>query len=352
MADRTRPPYGRNFATFKGQPARNIDQMQSNGVGSAVNGHANTPATRSPVLFLIFNRTGPTLEVFQAIRSARPPRLYVASDGPRDGRPAEKSTVEELRQRVIGMVDWPCEVKTLFREKNLGCKEAVSGAITWFFDHEQQGIILEDDCLVSPTFFPFCDELLDKHADDPTVGGIAADFRPLKSNRPNNEYGRISYAMIWGWATWRRVWKQYDPTIARWNGDPKSLPRIAGKRERTQEYMKAVFDAVKEGRIDTWDYQFVHLCLDKGMDFLHPFVNMISNLGFDGDATHTTYGDDINARLPTKDVRFPLIGPVQDKFYENWLDRRVFSDRELHVRAFQRLQHWIHRRLNISTRRI
>src|SRR5690606_11873650 len=97
MADRTRPPYGRNFATFKGQPARNIDQMQSNGVGSAVNGHANTPATRSPVLFLIFNRTGPTLEVFQAIRSARPPRLYIASDGPRDGRDAEGTIVEELR---------------------------------------------------------------------------------------------------------------------------------------------------------------------------------------------------------------------------------------------------------------
>lgn len=307
---------------------------------------------RNAVLFLIFNRPDNTLEVFETIRNARPPRLYVASDGPRQHKTGEEQVVEDLRAEVLQRVDWPCEVKTLFRESNLGCKQAVSGAITWFFQNEEQGIIIEDDCKVAPTFFPFCDELLDRYKNDKSVGGIAADFRPLHSKRSPNEFGRISYPMIWGWATWRRVWDQYDPQISNWNGDPKSIDSVAVKSANTQQYMKYVFDAVKSGSMDTWDYQFVHLCLDRKMDFLHPFVNLISNLGFDENATHTTYNDDINARLPVKDVQFPLVGPVDDKFYEHWLDRRVFADRELHVRAFQRLQHWLHRRLKISARRI
>jgi hypothetical protein len=318
----------------------------------AGNGSSKSGACRNAVLFLIFNRPENTLEVFDRIRDARPPRLYVASDGPRAHKKDEKQVVEALRNEVLQRVDWPCDVRTLFRQQNLGCKNAVSGAITWFFENEEQGIIIEDDCKVAPTFFPFCDDLLERFKNDRSVGGIAADFRPLHSKRRPNEFGRISYPMIWGWATWRRVWQQYDPTIASWNGDPKSIERVAQKRPSTQQYMKNVFDAVKDGSLDTWDYQFVHLCLEKKMDFLHPFVNMISNLGFDSNATHTTYNDDINARLPVKDVQFPLVGPVEDRMYENWLDRRVFSDRELHVRAFQRLQHWIHRRLNISARRI
>jgi len=118
----------------------------------------------SPVLFLIFNRPDTTTRVFEAIRAARPERLYVAADGPRMTREGEAERCAEAR-RIATAVDWPCEVKTLFRETNLGCRAAVSGAITWFFEHEEEGIILEDDCLPDPSFFPYCTELLAHYRD-------------------------------------------------------------------------------------------------------------------------------------------------------------------------------------------
>jgi hypothetical protein len=145
------------------------------------------------VLFLVFNRPETTRQVFEAIRAARPPRLYVASDGARTDRPGEAETVAAVRSSVLDAIDWPCEVHTLLRESNLGCRDAVSGAISWFFDHEEEGIILEDDCLPSPSFFAFCETLLEEYRHDHSIAGITGDFRPVKSNRAANSYGRVGY---------------------------------------------------------------------------------------------------------------------------------------------------------------
>ncbi len=292
------------------------------------------------MLFLIFNRPETTLEVFEAIRAARPPRFYIACDGPRATKENEAELVRELRKKIIEQIDWPCEVETLFREKNLGCKLAVSGAITWFFDQEEQGIILEDDCLPSSTFFNFCDELLERHAHDPQIAGITGDFRKLNDQHGPDRYGRVGYPLIWGWASWRRTWRSYDREMKEWNGDPNSIAQLAAKPKATREYLRSVFDAVKDGKINTWDFQFNFMCLNKGMDFLHPYVNMITNIGFASGATHTSDASDPNAALPRKQVHFPLKGPLVDRSYQHWLDRKIFAQAALHTKAIKRIQRW------------
>jgi hypothetical protein len=299
-----------------------------------------SPACGNAVLFLIFNRPDTTMQVLEAIRNARPPRLYVACDGPRTHRAGEEAQVRELREKVLARVDWPCTVHTLFRDGNLGCKMAVSGAIDWFFEQEEQGIVLEDDCLPSPSFFAFCDTLLERHAQDATIAGITGDYRPLRGSRGADAYGRVGYPLIWGWASWRRVWRLYDPALNTWDGDTRSVPRLQQKGRATRNYLRTVFDAVKDGSLNTWDFQFNHMCLRREMDFLHPFVNLITNIGFTTAATHTSDPSDPNAALPRYDVQFPLKGPVEDRDYELWLDRKIFSRADLGTRALKRLKRW------------
>lgn len=295
---------------------------------------------RTAVLFLVFNRPDTTREVFNAIRAARPPRLYVASDGARADKVGEAETVAEVRSSVLEAIDWPCEVHTLLRDTNLGCREAVSGAISWFFEHEEEGIILEDDCLPSPSFFSFCETLLEDYRDDATIAGITGDFRPVKSKRGPNSYGRVGYPLIWGWASWRRVWHTYDASMSAWTGDPNDFPRLAAKPRPTRRYLRLVFDAVKSGEINTWDFQFNFLLQHARQDFLHPNVNLITNIGFATGATHTADANDPNAALPRGEVEFPLAGPVEGRAYEAWLERKVFVLESLASKARNKLYRW------------
>ncbi len=297
-------------------------------------------STGVPVLFLIFNRPDTTLRVFDAIREARPPRLYLAGDGPRGSRPGEAETVASLRQEVLQRVDWPCTVHTLWREKNLGCKLAVSGAITWFFEQEERGIVLEDDCLPSPSFFPYCAELLERYESDERIAGITGDFRPVHSRHAPDSFGRVGYPLIWGWASWRRVWRHYDVDMKGWTGDTEAIPRIAAKSKATKRFLKAVFDAVQDGEIDTWDFQFNFMCQQRDQDFLYPHVNLITNIGFSAEATHTANPDDPNAALPRGEVHFPLKGPEEGRGYEAWLDRRFFVLESFRTKAMNRLYRW------------
>jgi hypothetical protein len=295
----------------------------------------------TPVLFLVFNRLETTRRVFEAIRQAKPPRLYIAADGPRSHRPEESARVKEVRDHILNSVDWPCDVKTLFREENLGCGKAVAGGISWFFEHEDQGIILEDDCLPSPSFFPFCEVLLEQFADDRSVAGITGDFRPVDGGQAPDRYGRIRYPLIWGWASWRRVWKLYDPTMAGWKGDATSLARLAKAPHATQRYFEHEFGRTKRGELDTWDYQFTHTVLKQGLDFIHPHVNLISNLGFAGPATNTSDPEDPNAELPLGSVRFPLRPADDGSDYSAWLDAHVFAAETLPSKVIRRVSKWV-----------
>lgn len=261
-----------------------------------------------PVLFLIFNRQDTTSRVFEAIRKARPLRLYIASDGPRDNEPGEDLKVRDVRAYVMGMIDWKCEVKTLFREKNLGCKVAVSCAVDWFFENEEEGIILEDDCLPNASFFPFCAQLLEKYRDDERVMMISGDNFQGKEKGCSYSYYFSKYFHIWGWASWRRAWKHYDVNMRLWpkaraNGFLKTMYRP----ERF--FWRWGFDHTFCGRIDSWDYQWVFAgWMNKGLAIM-PAVNLVSNIGCGPDSTHTKNGDHRVHALLTYGLEFPLTGP-------------------------------------------
>ena len=168
------------------------------------------------VLFLIFNRPENTDKVFKKIKNVKPKKLYIAADGPRENNINDKVNCLKARE-VINKIDWNGEVKTLFRDKNLGCKLAVSSAIDWFFENEEMGIILEDDCLPDPSFFYFCQELLQKYKDDKRVMMISGFNYLLNSLEIRESYFFSNYYPIWGWATWRRAWKLYDNEMKNWD---------------------------------------------------------------------------------------------------------------------------------------
>jgi len=262
------------------------------------------------VLFLVFNRPDVTAQVFEAIRQAKPPRLYVAADGPRPNRPGEAERCAEVR-RIATNVDWPCEVKTLFRESNLGCKRAVSDAITWFFENEPQGIILEDDCLPDPTFFRYCEELLERYRYDQRIGMISGDNFQFGRRRNGDSYYFSKYVHIWGWATWRDRWVgSYDVNMVRWPRvrDEGRVGDLVGDT-RQARYWSRVFEEVYQGNIDTWDYQWGFANWVEGRLCILPAHNLISNIGFGVGATHTVGISDL-ANLPVGSLRFPLAHPV------------------------------------------
>ncbi len=262
---------------------------------------------QTPVLFLVFNRPDTTIQVFEKIREQKPKRLYIAADGARAGNVNDARKCTEVLEIVNG-IDWDCEVKTLFRERNLGCKIAVSEAITWFFENEEMGIILEDDCLPDATFFPYCAELLHKYKDDEKIAGISGsnllNYKPIDGA----SYFLSKYVHIWGWASWRRVWKNYDVEMKDWpalrNGN--FLKALADGNPYFVGYWKNIFDKTYGSKIDTWDYQFHFSYLKENMFCCVPKINLVSNIGFDQDATHTFDENHPANKLKTKEMAFPI----------------------------------------------
>ncbi len=275
----------------------------------------------TPVLFIIFNRPDTTVRVFEQIRKAAPPKLYIAADGPRTGIPGEAERCREARE-IIKKIDWPCEVKTLFRDENLGCRLGAAGAVTWFFSQEPEGIVLEDDCLPEPSFFRYCQETLIKYRDDRRVMMITGDNFKFGKKIGHYSYYFSRYPSLWGWASWRRSWDLYDIKMTLW-------PEIRDNRT-----LFGIFDApcevrfwtkqcqlVYEGKIDTWDYQWnLANLLNHGIT-VTPNVNLISNIGFANYASHTHDAADKHANMATEAMAFPL-------FHPPFVARNAVADRE------------------------
>lgn len=263
------------------------------------------------VLFLVFNRPDTTRRVFEAIRAARPPRLYVAGDGPRDNHQDDVQRCGETRKAATE-VDWPCEVKTLLRDRNFGCKRGVSGGINWFFEQEEEGIILEDDVLPLPTFFPYCEELLARYRHDSRVSMISGCNLIAKHFQPRESYFFTRYGQIWGWATWRRAWKDYDVEMKQWPSwrDAGGLRRLSLSDRPFEAYFLDLFDRMYSGQIDTWDYQWLFAYWRASRLAVQPANNLTQNIGFRPDATHTTSDepDFLRASAP-RDLSFPLQHP-------------------------------------------
>jgi hypothetical protein len=298
---------------------------------------------KSAVLFLVFNRPETTKQVFEAIRLAKPARLYVAADGPRMSRKGEPGRCEEVR-RIATNVDWPCELRTLFRDSNLGCKIGVSSGIDWFFDNEEEGIILEDDVLPVPSFFRYCDELLERYRHDGRVGMISG-CNLITSRYTTNEsyfFSRINH--IWGWASWRRVWQHYDVEMSAWPDwrNENGLADFSDGNKCFESYWRDKFELTHSGHVDTWDYQWTFTCWRLGALTALPSRNQTRNIGFGADATHTVSEvPDYVLESVTQSLDFPLVHPSvfhRDKNADKFIDAEVFS-----INRVQMLRRWISR---------
>ena len=264
---------------------------------------------RTPVALLIFNRPDTTERVFNAIAQARPSKLLVVADGPRDSRPGEAARCEQTRA-IIKRVDWDCEVITNFADSNMGCKLRVSSGIDWIFEQVEEAIILEDDCLPDPSFFRFCDEMLERYRDNERVGMVSGGNLQFGRHRGTGSYYFSKYTHIWGWASWRRAWKHYDRDIAHWpEFKAQGLLEQMFATPGEQTYWQNSFQWVYEGSLDTWDVSWTFTALTHGLLQVIPNVNLISNIGFGADATHT-HVVGVHANLPTQAIEFPLQHPT------------------------------------------
>ncbi len=297
-----------------------------------------------PVLLLVFNRKNAALSVLRRIAQAGPARLFIAADGPRPDKPGECERCAEVRQAVLDAVTWPCEVTTLFRDTNLGCRKAVSSAITWFFDHVESGIVLEDDCLPALSFFRFCGELLGRYQNDPRILSISADcFTPEKLHEDASYYFS-KYQHCWGWASWRRAWRLYDAALVAWpsfkQGGGLATCADGNSRVFTRHFAKA-FDDVQFGRVDSWALQWMLTGWVNGMLTILPATNMVQNTGFGGDSTHTRESNDWMSRLPACDIAFPLVHPASIRrniAADRWSDVHLW-----HIRRGQALIQFLSR---------
>lgn len=280
----------------------------------------------TPVLLIIFNRPDTTKQVFAAVRAARPSRLYVAADGPRDVVD-EARRCEQARQ-VATAVDWPCEVRTMLSDRNLGCREGPIRGITWFFDCEEAGIILEDDCVPAPSFFPYCQELLDRFRNDERVMCISGDnFQESMGDYPYSYYFS-KIPQTWGWASWRRAWRMYDTNMS---GLAEFIAMGGLNALSTTpiflEYWQRCFHWVRSGA-DAWDYQWTFACWAQSGLTCTPRVNLVTNVGFGANATHTIDSCSKLAALATKDLDLPLIHPTvvaPHRVFDSHVDKVVFG---------------------------
>ena len=263
----------------------------------------------TPILFLVFNRPDTTQVVFNRIREIAPARLYVASDAPREGREEERKRCEEVKE-IVSRVDWGCEVKYLFREKNLGCKKAVSDAITWFFEQEEQGVILEDDCLPDVSFFPFCEELLERYKNDERIGHIGGNCFLPGVVKNGLSYDFCSVTHIWGWATWRRVWKKVNVDFPFWQQEKERRADLFCNKWEEIYFTSFISDALthKNG-LNPWAvFYYFSLRLQHQLS-IYPAVNLVTNIGLgDANATHTTKANK-KLYVPSLHVEFPLKHP-------------------------------------------
>lgn len=265
---------------------------------------------KTPVVFIIFNRPETTAKVFAAIRQAQPPKLLVIADGARSDRPGEAEKCAATKA-IIDRVDWECEVLTNYSDINLKGMLRISTGLNWAFTQVERAIILEDDCLPHPSFFSFCEELLDRYQNDERIMAISGDNFQFGRNDTEYSYYFSRYPHCWGWATWSRAWQHYDIEMKLWPEirDGNWLQAIF-REQSTIKYWQKIFQAIYEGRITHgWDYRWTFACWLRNGLIILPHVNLVSNIGFGSGASNTTDSTSKSANIPTQEMSFPLKHP-------------------------------------------
>lgn len=273
---------------------------------------------QTPVLFIIFNRIDTAQQVFNVIRQVQPTKLYIACDGPREAIPEEKVACSQTKS-ITQQIDWPCEVHTNFLEQNEGPSKAPFRFIKWFFEQEEQGIILEHDCLPHPDFFTYCEILLNKYKENKQIGAISGpNFIP--SVNASNSYTFSIYNHIWGWATWKRTIEQYTLDFSDFSSNEfKSLTYQYFDTHKERAYWQTIFRQIKKGKIPTWDYYLTFCLWRHHLYSISPNKNLVSNIGFGSEAVNTKNPNSPLSNRPN----FPIIpltfndDIVQNKKEEN-----------------------------------
>ncbi len=278
-----------------------------------------------PVAFIVFNRPDATRRTFEVVRQVRPRELFVISDGPRLDCVGETELVREVRE-IVSNIDWPCSVTKLYSDHNLGCGRRISSGLRQALEQVDSLIVLEDDCLVEESFFEFTAELLDRYAHDPRVMSIAGACLHDSVPGTSDSYYFSKYAHPWGWATWRRAWQTYEYRIENWSKLARSR-RFAQlfDNDRERLYWTHVFDRVERGKLDTWDFQWCLACWLHGGLTAVPTKNLVSNIGFTADATHTV--------TPSRFASLPItaLGTLQ---HPQRVARNVVADQQFDAAVF------------------
>jgi hypothetical protein len=253
---------------------------------------------------IAFNRTETTSRVLGEISRAAPRRFFVAVDGPREGNAEDQKKCTEVLEAIRNGIDWKCDVEYLIRENNLGCGRAPASAISWFFDNVEDGIILEDDCLPVPQFFPFCTSVLKRYREEPRVAHIGGFNCQFGKMRGKASYYFSRYFHCWGWASWRRAWAGFDIEMKDYGEflAEHCLESLFSRRS-IQDFWKGNFDEAAHGDGSIWDYQWVYHNFKKDRLAVVPNRNMIENIGFGGGATHTKAR---NPRMPSVACDIPV----------------------------------------------
>jgi hypothetical protein len=270
-----------------------------------MNSQLNAPFS-VPVALLGFNRPDLMLRQIETLRSIQPSHVLVVLDGPRPSKPGEAALCAQTAD-ALKAIDWPCELEIHRAETNMGCRKRVSSGVSWVFSRVENAIILEDDCSPHPDFFPYAAELLERYRDDPRVMHISG-FNPVAPSEDiSYSYAFTRFPMIWGWASWRRAWQNYDETLSKWPTVRAQVALFRALPFLGYLYWNRKFLKIRKG-FDTWDYQWTFACLvNRGLCVL-PRGNLMTNLGFRADATHTT---DV-AEYPAFEIQsltFPLSHP-------------------------------------------
>jgi hypothetical protein len=268
-----------------------------------------TETFETPVALFVFSRPDTTRRIFEAVAAVRPSRLLLIADGPRSHKDREAEACQQVRE-ILSNVDWSCEVSTNFADRNLGCQERIVSGLNWVFSLVEEAIILEDDCLPDPSFFPFCRELLERYRGDSRIAYISGDCLVKPQRDLDASYYFSQIGGIWGWATWRAAWQNYERRLESWPTlRAQGMLSEVFDDARAVTFWTRIFDAMHDGTgPNTWDYQWVYTCLKHNSLVVTPGVNLVANIGFGEGATHTLEADH-RFILPATAVKFPLRHP-------------------------------------------
>lgn len=246
----------------------------------------------TPILIITFNRPNHTRQVWEEIKKQKPKQVFVFQDGARVKNETDIKKCADVRAIFEEKLDWECDLQTFYSETNLGCGKGPASAITWFFENVEEGLIFEDDCLPSPDFFRFCNDMLDRYRHNEKISFIGGtNFQDGNKRGTGSYYFSAGHHGTWGWATWRRTWKLFDYYLSETNEkDFRRQIRLYFRDFRQIAYWIEIFRMVKKDRMNEscWDYQFYFACWKAKMLAVIPSANLVKNIGFDESATHTT----------------------------------------------------------------